>query len=159
MWNSSTFFTTLYSGLITATVALNAWLYQRPVSGTYVKIGISLLPLVAVIVLVIGFFDFRRETRAGAEAVATLSKIEEYLGLHNTVEKTRRYYQEDEYLLPKEYIKPASTFKNSMDFVKTRSSLIWLVKNRKNTHLLSVFFLYTTLSIIAVVLMIVILLS
>jgi len=156
MWNSSKFFTTLYSGLITATVALNTWLYECATSGIYVKVGISLLPALAVISLIIGFFDFRRETKAGAEAVATLSKIERYLGLHNIIEKDRRYYHEDEYILPNGYVTTA--FKKSEDFVRNLNSLRWLIKNRKDAHLLSIFLLYAILSIIAIVLMLVILL-
>lgn len=101
MWESQKYFTTLYTALITATIALMTWFFETEASGP--SRTLVIIPLTAIVLLIIGFFDFYRERRADLEVVASLAKIERYLGLHNSINEDSRYFHDDEYLVPKGY--------------------------------------------------------
>ena len=143
MSESQKYFTTLYSTLITATIALATWFYQS--QNTNPPRLLAAIPLTAVLLLIIGFLDFHKHRRADLQAVATLAKIERYLGLHSTVEETKRCFPEDSYLIPPEYVE--HDFKSSKDFIREWSSLRKQMKPWKTQ---TVFWPYVTLSVIAV---------
>ena len=115
VWETAKFFTTILSALMTATITLTA--LKVPT----VRFAVVFLPVLMFIVTVIGLLNLRREYRRFLEAVVWLKKIEKYLGLHNEVDKDKRYFKEEKHLLPERYVK--SSFESSKDFINDGMSL------------------------------------
>jgi len=151
MWESQKYFTTLYTALVTATIALIAW-FSEATNASPPKTLVA-IPLIAVVLLIIGFLDFYRERRADLEVVSSLGKIGKYLGLHKVVDEKRRYFPDDKYLIPDPYVE--NRFKSSKDLIKHFLSIRKQIKQWKNQTLLLP---YIILSIIALILALVILL-
>lgn len=152
MWESQKHFTTLYTALITVTIALVSWFTQtQRISPPKALVAI---PLTAITLLAIGFLDFYRERRADLEVVASLAKIERYLGLHTAIDEKKRYFPQDKYLIPDPYAEN-KRFKSSAAFIK---HFLGLKKQVKQWQTQTVLLPYIILSSIAIALAIAILL-
>ena len=118
MWTSFKFFTGMYAFLMGFTISMLSFLYKsgeiigQPIELTICSFEIAfppikllvIFPAIALGMSIIGILDFRRERLACLETIATLAKIEKYLGLHEPVEEKRKHYFNDKYLLPDEFI-------------------------------------------------------
>lgn len=87
--------------------------------------------------------------------MATLAKIEKYLGLHGVVDKKRRVFPDDEYLFPTRYTASRKPFRSSRDFMNAFVNLRTLYGHWETRSVLQTF---SILSGVAVILTVVILL-
>jgi len=156
MWSSLRIFTTLVAGLITATVTLYTHFSQvtQTVQLFYFSVPIKklqlILPILNIILLCIGWRDIKREREACLEHIATLRKIEKYLGLHMEIDKSNRYFSMDEYLLPTNWVRTACA-ESTEDFVRKE------MRECKQLH--NIKLLYTLLGLASLALMFLILIS
>jgi hypothetical protein len=151
MWSSLKIFTTLVAGLITATVTATVTLHTRTNQFVIIeKLLLCIVPLLTMIVLYIGWRDIKREREACLEHIATLRKIEKYLGLHMMIDESNRYFSRDAYLLPTDWVRTACA-ESTEDFVRKEMKECKQLRNIK--------LLYTLLGLVSVALMCLILIS
>jgi len=129
VWETAKFFTTIFSALTATTIALSSFKIS-PIKGL-----LLLLPITTLGIMVIGWFNLRREYKRFLEAVGWLKIIEKYLGLHNEVTMDKRYFRKDKYFVPKRYVQ--NTFATLEAFIDDSMSL-W--KNKD-----TIFFMFTLL--------------
>lgn len=132
MWESVKFFSTLHLALIGATVTLMATFYG---TGKLMPWFLVFLPITSIAVLALGFFDFRRERKADLEHIAILRKIEMHLGLHGKLDDKDRYFSNDKFLLPDDWVDlDKDKIKSTGDFVENHMRGCRQLRTVKRTY-------------------------
>lgn len=96
-WETVKFFTSLYTALITATVAISTNINPDSKSLLYI------LPISAIIVSYFGGKNLERESELLFKQEVSMFKIEKYLGLHDEIPEDKRLFRCDPYLIPQKH--------------------------------------------------------
>ena len=99
-WETVKFFTSAHTALITATVAIATFMIEYGSIDTHTKLLLSILPISAIIIAILGYESLKRESKLLFEQEASMFKIEKYLGLHNEISEDKRWLPADPYLVP-----------------------------------------------------------
>ena len=105
IWTNARFFTTIISGMLTATGAgIVAMLRVEPINfGELIARNLLIIiPGMVIVIAIIGVRNLAREYSRFLEWVVVLNKLQYKLGLYKEMEWQQ--YTTDKYLLPKQFI-------------------------------------------------------
>ncbi len=138
IWTNARFFTTIISGMLTATGAgIVAMLRVEPINfGELIARNLLIIiPGMVIVIAIIGVRNLAREYSRFLEWVVVLNKLQYKLGLYKEMEWQQ--YTTDKYLLPKQFI--AKSHSSSEEFVqaglKKKGSLYYYFKLLNGTYI------------------------
>ena len=157
-WETIKFFTTIYTALLSFTILIVMNIYDKnPPIDIYIVIIVISLPVNAMLLSFIGWWNFKRENSRAYETMATLKKVEKLIGLHEEINEEDRYFKKDKYLLPNYFVEEKNEKVKSED---TKYFIDWMFKKETKSEygtfystFTNVFIIYFIIALLLVILL------